>query len=286
MTAATRTAPVLVTGVIRSGTTWVGETLGRSPDLEYVWEPFNRLVRAWPHSEVPHFYTGPYDAQPQVDDIAASIVSLRSRGSLVGHPESSARELRRRLRFAAARRAHRAALLKDPLAALLARHFEDRFGMRAVVCVRHPAGFVASCLRLGWDYDFENLLAQPLLMQRLAPWRADMEQTVGRQGPMLDRVALLWRVVYGALADGELAPQAAYTLRYDEAVAAPAVAFRELFDNLGLAFTPDIEVAATAGAEPTRADAWRRQLSAEEIERIRLLTQPEAVAWGFGAANW
>jgi hypothetical protein len=277
---------VLVTGAIRSGTTWVGETLGRSPDLEYVWEPFNRLVRAWPHARVPHFYTGPYDAQPLVDDIAKALVDLRSRGSLVGHPESVAREVRRRLKFAAARRAGRAALLKDPLAALLARHLEERLGVRVVVCVRHPAGFVASCLRLGWDYDFENLLAQPLLMQCLAPWRKEMEQTVGRQGPMLDRVALLWRVIYGALADGDLAPRSAYLFRYEEAVAAPSAAFGALFDHLGLAFTPDMKAAAAAGADATRADAWRHQLSAEEIERTRLLTQPEAAAWGFGAANW
>jgi hypothetical protein len=277
---------VLVTGAIRSGTTWVGETLAQSPDLEYVWEPFNRLVRAWPHAQVPYFYTGPYDVQPLVDDIAAAIVSLHSRGSLIGHPESTARELQRRLKFAAARRAGRAALLKDPLAALLARHFEQRFGMRVVVCVRHPAGFVASCLRLGWDYDFENLLAQPLLMQRLAPWRTEMEQTVGRQGPMLDRVALLWRVIYGALAEGDLAPRAPYLLRYDEAVAAPTTAFRALFDDLGLAFTPDLEATATAGADSTRAETWRTQLSAEEIERVRLMTQPEATAWAFDAPNW
>jgi len=286
LTEATRIAPVLVTGAIRSGTTWVGETLGRSPALEYVWEPYNRLVRAWPHSSVPHFYTGPYDAQPLVDDIATALVSLHSRGSLVAHPESAAREVRRRIRFASARRAGRVALLKDPLAALLARHFEDRFGMRIVLCVRHPAGFVASCLRLGWDYDFENLLAQPRLMQRLARWRAEMEQTVGRQGPMLDRVALLWRVIYGSLADGDLAPRASYLLRYDDAVAAPTVAFRALFDHLGLAFTPDIEAGALAGADSSRSDAWRRQLSADEIDRVRLVTRPEAEAWGFDAANW
>lgn len=278
--------PILVTGAIRSGTTWVGETLARSPALEYVFEPFNPLFRAWPHQLVPHFYTGPYDAQPLIDDIAAALVSLRSRGHLTGHPESAAREVRRRLRFAAARRAHRTTLLKDPLAALLAGHLEERFGFRVVLCVRHPAGFVASCLRLGWDYDFENLLAQPQLMQRLAPWREEMERTVGRTGPMLDRVALLWRVVYGSLAGGDLAPEAAYLVRYEDAAAAPVATFRALFDHLGLTFTPDMEAAAAAGADRTRAGAWQQQLAGEEITRIRSLTRPEAEAWGYDAAKW
>src|SRR5207302_7782755 len=44
------TAPILVTGAIRTGTTWVGEVLARNPELEYVWEPYNPLVRAWPHA--------------------------------------------------------------------------------------------------------------------------------------------------------------------------------------------------------------------------------------------
>jgi hypothetical protein len=286
LSSARRGGPLLVTGAIRTGTTWVGETLGRSPDLEYIWEPFNPLVRAWPHSAVPHFYTGPYDAQPLVDDIATALLALRSRGRLVGHPESTARELRRRRAFAAARRAGRTPLLKDPLAALLARHFQDRFAVRTVVTVRHPAGFVASCLRLGWDYDFENLLAQPLLMQRLAPWREAMEATVGRTGPMLDRVSLLWRVIYGALGDGELAPAAPYLFSYEQAVADPTTAFRDLFRHLDLAFPPEIETAAAHGADATRADAWREQLTADDVARVRLLTQPEAERWGYDAAKW
>jgi len=211
---------------------------------------------------------------------------LHSRGGLVGHPESAAREVRRRLRFALARRAGRAALLKDPLATLLARHLEERFDVRVVLCVRHPAGFVASCMRLGWDYDFENLLAQPQLMQRLRPWHDDMAATVDRTGPMLDRVALLWRVLHGALAAGDLAPVAPYLVRYEHAAQRPDETFRGLFDHLGLDLGPDVEAAATASADAGRAGAWRTQLTTDEIARVRLLTQPEAEHWGYDAAMW
>ena len=275
------TAPILVTGAIRTGTTWVGETLAGSPDLEYVWEPYNRLVRAWPHSSIPYFMTGPYDVQPLVDDIATSLVALRSRGRLVGHPESVGREVRRRYRFAAARRAHRTALVKDPLAVLLARHLEERFGFRIVLCLRHPAGFVASCLRLNWDYDFENLLAQPLLMQRLAPWREEMEATTGRRGPMLHRVTLLWRVVYGALAGGDLAPTAPCLVRYEDAVADPDRTFAGLARDLG------VQLPERPTVDATRADAWRGQLSADEVDYVRTATQRESAMWSYaGDSGW
>jgi hypothetical protein len=271
---------VLVTGAIRTGTTWVGETLARSPELEYVWEPYNPLVRAWPHSRVPHFLTGPYDARPLVDDIATALVELRSRGRLLGRPETTAREVRRRYRFAAARRAHRAPLVKDPLAVLLARHLEEKFGFRVVLCLRHPAGFVASCMRLGWDYDFENLLAQPQLMQRLAPWRPEMEATTGRRGPMLHRVTLLWRVVYGALADGELAPAAPYLVRYEDTVADAAGTFAPLADVLGVRLPPNLPP-----VDVTRTDAWRAQLSGAETAYVREATAAEGAAWGYADAS-
>lgn len=254
----------------------MGETLARGPGIEYVWEPYNPLVRAWPHSEVPHFMTGPYDAQPLVDDIATSLVAFRSRGSLLGHPETVAREVRRRLRFASARRAHRTLLIKDPLAIFLAAYLQQRFGFRVVLCLRHPAGFVASCMRLGWDYDFENLLAQPQLMQRLAPWRDEMEATVARTGPMLQRVTLLWRVIYGALADGELAPAASYIVRYEDAVADPQQTFVQAADALGIALP-----AGAAQVDATRADAWRTQLSPDDVSYVRAATSPEAARWDY-----
>jgi hypothetical protein len=278
--------PVLVTGAIRSGTTWVGETLGRSPALEYVWEPFNPLVRAWPHNRVPHFFTGPYDAQDVIDPIAAALMQLRSRGRLVRHPESVAREVKRRWKFADARRHHRVALLKDPLAVFLARHLEDTHDMTVVLCVRHPAGFVSSCMRLGWDYDFENLLAQPKLMAHLEPWRAEMEARTQRRGPMLERVTLLWRVIHGALSTTDLAPRRPYVVRHASAAAAPAETFRDLFAHVGVQFTPDIEAAARGYADASKADAWHEHLDDADTAYIRKVTAAEAAQWGYADDAW
>lgn len=275
-----RPRPVLVTGAIRSGTTWLGELLGRSPALEYVWEPFNPLVRAWPHNRVPHFLTGPYDAQPVVDDLADALIHLRSRGRLIAHPEAVARELRRRRQFAAARRAGRAPLLKDPLAVLLARYLEERYGARVVLCVRDPAAFVSSCLRLDWDYDFENLLDQPLLMRRLEPWRAEMEARTGRRGPMIERVTLLWRVVHGALADGHLAPDDPLVVRHEVASTSPAETLRAVCAHVGVPMTTAMAAAAEERADPAKAESWRRDLTAEQIDYVRAATATEAEPWG------
>ena len=46
MTSNSTIKPVLVTGAPRSGTTWVGRMLTIGPELYYVHEPFNPLVKA------------------------------------------------------------------------------------------------------------------------------------------------------------------------------------------------------------------------------------------------
>ena len=272
--------PVLITGALRSGTTWLGELLAHSPALEYIWEPFNQRVRVWPHDRIPYFLTGPYDVQPTIDDIADRLMRLRSGGRLLGHPETMAREARRRWQFAAARRAGRVPLLKDPLAVLLARHLQDRYGVSVVLCVRDPAAFVSSCMRLGWDYDFENLLSQPQLMRRLEPWRAEMEARTARRGPMIERVTLLWRVVYGAVATGDLAPLDPLVVRHEIASTKPVEALRAVCAHVGVPMTLELEAAAEQRADAGKAAAWRRDLTADQIAYVRATTAPEAEPWG------
>ena len=43
----TRNRPILVTGTQRSGSTWVGQMIASHPRVVYVWEPFNKKVRAF-----------------------------------------------------------------------------------------------------------------------------------------------------------------------------------------------------------------------------------------------
>ena len=56
-------------------------------------------------------------------------------------------------------------LLKDPFAVLSLRWFAEVLHCRIVVTVRHPAAFASGLKRLGWSFDFGDLLRQPLLMR-------------------------------------------------------------------------------------------------------------------------
>ena len=71
-------------------------------------------------------------------------------------------------------------LLKDPIAVFSAAWLARTFGMRVVLSVRHPAAFAASLKRLDWTFDFNQLLAQPLLMRDLLePFGEQLERCGG-----------------------------------------------------------------------------------------------------------
>jgi hypothetical protein len=87
------------------------------------------------------------------------------------------------------------ALIKDPFALFSAPWFAERLNCNVVITVRHPAGFASSLKRLGWNYDFRNLLDQPLLMRdHLEADRAAMESMP--HDDIIGQGALLWKFIY------------------------------------------------------------------------------------------
>jgi hypothetical protein len=163
-----------------------------------------------------------------------------------------------------------------------------------VVTVRHPAAFASSLKRLNWPFDFRNLLDQPLLMRdHLEPFRTDMERVAADD--VIGQAALLWRMVYRAVhATVERFPSV-IVLRHEDLSRDPLMGYARAFESLGLAYTAQVqETIRTSSssenpAELTRQkvhavkldsranlDNWKKRLSADEIARIRGLTEDVA----------
>lgn len=53
------------------------------------------------------------------------------------------------------------ALLKDPFAVFSVPWFAKKLNCQIVITVRHPAAFASSLQRLGWNFDFKDLLDHP-----------------------------------------------------------------------------------------------------------------------------
>jgi hypothetical protein len=290
---------LLVTGAHRTGTTWVGKMLAAG-GFAYVSEPLNVLHRPGVMAApVPHWYayiTRENDAaylpafQKTVAlryGLLAEIKSIQSRHDFL----RMGRDLGIFLR---GRALHQPALLKDPFAVFSLPWFIERLNCRVVVTVRHPAGFASSLKRLNWPFDFSNLLDQPLLMSdHLEPFRADMERVAADD--VIGQAALLWRMVYRVVhATVERFPSV-IVLRHEDLSRDPQTGYARAFESLGLAYTAQVQerIGASSSSEnpaelsrqkvhavklDSRAnlDNWKKRLSADEIARIRGLTEDVA----------
>lgn len=294
--------PVLVTGAHRSGTTWVGRMLAASSEFGYISEPLSVLHRPGVlRTPIKHWYTYICPANQDVylpglrDTLAfryhalAELKSLRSRKDI-------GRMLRDWRIFSIGRLLNRQPLLKDPFAVFSAPWFVERLNCRIVITVRHPAAFASSLKRLKWDFDFSDLLAQPLLMDLLPePYKEEMKAMLNTPQDIIGQASLLWRIIYQTVAQYQETYPEFILVRHEDLSLDPQTGFRQLYDQLGLSYTPAVaaSIQRSSSAENPREvskqnahvfhldsranlENWKRRLQPEEIDRIRRLTQDQA----------
>jgi hypothetical protein len=289
--------PILVTGSHRSGTTWVGRMLAADVDTAYISEPLNVLHRPGVYrAPVKHWYTY-ITAENENEYLPAfretlnfqyhtwrELVSLRS-------PKDFLRMGRDFHIFFNGSMQGQRALIKDPFALFSAPWFAERLNCKVVITVRHPAGFASSLKRLGWNYDFRNLLDQPLLMRdHLETDRVAMESMP--HDDIIGQGALLWKFIYRFVhSTGKLFPQF-NIVRHEDLSLNPIGGYQALYQSLGLDFTEQVKetiLTSSSSENPAKLaknkthsvkldsranlDNWKKFLSPEEIHRIRSLTE-------------
>lgn len=269
--------------------------LALSPAVRYVHEPFNPDARP---ERLPglggHYTYVCAENEAGVEPALRAVVEHRLGPALgrVGRARTVRQVLRSgrdALRAAEGRARGQRALLKDPIAIFSVPWIVERFGADPVVMIRHPAAYVSSIERLGWNYDFGYLLRQPLLMRdRLEAFRADIERMAADREAPFDQAILLWRLVY-TVVDQYRGEHPDWTfLRHEDISAQPVEGVAALYRHLGLDFDARIRAAvadatgpANAGELPverrhdTRRDSraarrsWTTRLTPAQVARVR-----------------
>jgi hypothetical protein len=196
-------------------------------------------------------------------------------------------------------------LVKEPHALFSAPWFAQRLASDVVVTVRHPAAVVSSWKRLDWSFDFGNLLGQPALMRGvLHPFRSEMERALEPAHDLVDRVALLWRVIYSTVDGYRERFPAFLVVRQEDLSREPVSGYQNLYEALGLPLTRAAEQAIASGSSSTnpkgttvenphatRLDSranltsWKSRLSDDELDRIRAITKGTAALY-YGDDEW
>lgn len=311
---AAATAPILVTGAPRSGSTWVGNILALDRGAAYIHEPFNKNCppgRCRARFQTAFTYVTDENEAPYLEALRDTIgwkYSLGAELSALRTPRQAARMTRDFLYFEANRRAGRRVILKDPLAIFSADWLARRFGARVVVVIRHPAAFVASLRAARWSkVRFEIFGGQALLMRdRLGPFEAEIRAAMAAPPDEIGSGILLWNLLHHHMTRLRADHPDWIFVRHEDLSRAPEEAYAALFSQLGLAFTEsvrrDLAGYTTQGGGLRRFSlfgtrrrtvrdskgnifAFRARLSPEELARIRAETAEIADLY-YGPADW
>ncbi len=290
-----RRRPILVTGLPRSGTTWIGRMLATSRQTQYVFEPFtasrHKTLSLRPHTlqgMFPYVPAGTHNAQ--VFEFVASNLGLsrdyRAELGAIASMRDVPRFLLRELRYQSGRWRQLRPIQKDPHAILSAPWLAETFQMDVVITLRHPAATVASLLRKTWRYQLRSLLRHAHLTSGpLRPFAEQLDAFRPRDDNQLDEAILLWNCLMAVLLDYRRQFPGWTFVRHEDLARDPVPGFEQLYAAVGLNYTAEVreQIAAnsTAGNPTSSAhgqvkrdslaasEAWRSSLPAATIERIR-----------------
>lgn len=303
--------PILVTGSYRSGTTWVGKMLAFSPEVHYVHEPFNLdwRRRGICNIPLPYWYLfinasneklyekGLIDLLHFRYNYMAELQDIRSLKDLL-------RMLRDSFQFLLARIHKKRLLMKDPIALLSAEWLHLRFQMDVVVMIRHPAAFVSSVLRKNWNFDFNNLLNQPALLEKyVAPYKKDIEKFSKNDYDLIEKGILIWNILHYVILQYKRQFSGWFFIRHEDISENPVTEFSRLYNALGLTFNQtiankineysgsnnpiDIKGVGDSLKRNSRENIWnwKRRLSSQQIQKIKDATHEIAQNF-YSNADW
>jgi len=240
-----------VTGMIRSGTTFLGTVLSHPLSVDYIHEPFNGAYTLPERIALRPRYVRPGDTSLAAQRFRAQTSKLFSYDIGMHSAEYDGDPLGRalikrivgsrgrfHLRLAKATPFHDAALIKDPMAGLVTEFLYQEFDVRPVIIVRHPVSLAASLNRLKWfpeTYDFQ---LQPDL---IADYLSDESEILSRSWPnrMLESMAH-WRLLYRILLNQASRHGDWIVITHEELSAQPMTVFQRLYRDLSLPWSNSV----------------------------------------------
>jgi hypothetical protein len=304
--------PILLTGMHRSGGSWVAKMIEGGGGVVHVNEPFNRrhppgLTPGILHVPPPLAYqhVGPHNEAAHLDgfrnmcDLRYDLVAELRTNHGVYDLAKAAKYL---TAFTYGRARGMRTLIDDPYMVFAAEWLADRLDCRVVMLVRHPAGIVSSLKRIGggWADNLPDIAAQPELVDRyLSDHAADLERAANEPLDPVGHGALLWLLIHSAIAQ-QLDRHPKFVLvRYEDLAMNPEDGFRDLYGRLDLPYTVRAEKTVREGSmagpagrhnpwgrvglgrtafqpmdSKANAWAWRGRLSPGEAAGIIAATRP------------
>lgn len=285
--------PIVVSGAHRSGSTWVGQVLSFPKGMGYLHEPFNPIYANPVGVPINKWFL-------KVDSSNELVYKKHFKEVLTWkfRPFSRLANVNSILKFklwlkywkvfSSNKVAGNRMLMKDPISLFSLPWLHETFGVGVLVLVRHPAAFVYSLKRKGWEFPFEDLLSQENLMSNeLKPYRAQIEEFANHKQDIIAQGALIWRLLYSAVVQYEK-QYPNWVIKTHEEISMQALSeFEEIFGLFNVPFDGKVKefVKKTSGNEnpkgtiaseellrrDSRANTqyWKRRLTKDEVAYLK-----------------
>jgi len=287
----TSNKPILVTGIPRSGTSWVGRMISQAPYVRYVHEPFNisgNLCHCGMSFRYWFQYISPENSHKFSEHLHHTIFPAYHRIGFFNTITEIAntKRIRPLTNYLRTYLSHRV-IVKDPIAVFSAETLANMFDMDVIVLIRHPAAIVSSYKSLNWTHPFSHFLSQPDLMEEhLSPFRDEINEFVINQYDIVDQIALLWKLVHHMIIKYQRTKPSWIFVRYKDLALEPLDGYQKIFQKLGLKFSEHIRdrIQAHSLLKETLSDddpyaikqnpyqviyKWKKTLTPDEINRIQ-----------------
>lgn len=279
---------VLVTGMLRSGTTWTAKALALAPGMKYIDEPFNP-DRQRKNCPFDHYYTylddktSPADQEPAIKFInhirnsptfyLADRIRRMNKSKILKNSRILCREKKNFFGRP---------LIKDPVALFNAEWMQDTFGADIIIVLRHPAAFIGSLKAAGWTIPFRDILSEKrMLTEHFQPFLPLIEQYADARHDLIDQGILFWNMAYFRIRQyREKHGSRWYFVRHEDLSKDPVAEFSRLFQFLEIDFSDKLKskiIRTTDGSTINRhsrnslqnLETWKTRLTGDEMERIK-----------------
>jgi hypothetical protein len=282
--------PIFVTGNGRSGTSWIGETLGKAPGVVYYREPCNLPAAEQPDDTVWARYVPPEGRDPFFE----SRLGRSFRGLVEEHDSAPFRALARR--WSGPYRVVIKEVATFPSVEWVAR----RWNPEVLLVVRHPCACALSVGNAALDRTERARLTHLLEDDRrkeghLEPYR---EHLLSARTP-LEVSAAIWSAKSVIVSKAHARHDDWRLVRYEDICDDPLGRFRSLYADLGLGWTQEVEAwveestsESSEGAFSTRRvsalqrDAWRRTMTPRQIGEVRRIVEGIGLPYYTSDADW
>jgi len=291
---------LLITGINRSGSTWIGQTLAKSNYVRYVHEPFNVIIAKNKYSyDIPQWFH--YVSQGEEKEYRQYIKRIlwlsdnpiediyKAFGTNSSRPILS-RSLRNLFPSIIGVRP----IVKDPIAIFSADWLYENFPMDVVVIIRHPAAYVWSVLKdSSHMHSFQRIFfEQPDLLKLTKPFQDDIYLASDESLPLYHRAAIFWKITHHIIKQYQQQYTEWIFIRYEQIASQPIEQFQGLTRRLSLEWTSTMnDYILQRSLNENLAEynykahiksynsteqymSWKNHLDKTTIQKIRDITQP------------